>query len=156
MNYLAQFACRYPRMEPWQYYCRWLEADDVRGLVARYGGTPRFHTGPRVCTRGPAPAPVEALAATTSRDAFTTSATLTWTNPQSTSATGVGVLFKVGSCPTGPADTDAFGRHELSHVPGPASVTQSQLPLGTICALVQAFDRWGQPSPAATTTFVNE
>jgi hypothetical protein len=150
----AGITCEMPVSERYRYYCRLLEADDIIGIVRRYGGTARFPTGPRVCTIGTPPLALGEVTYTSGFDEFfRTSITLNWTNPSGSTATGVGVLFKQDSCPTGPSDPLQFGRQELGYSPGPASATHAPMGSGTVCAYVQPFDHNGQPGPASTVTF---
>ena len=143
--------CGTGSLDAWEYYCRMLEADDVRGIVARYGGTARLPTGPRLCSRGPAPSSVGAV--TVTYDSFNHDAIASWTNPSGSSATTVRALWMQGTCPTGPDDYGTRGHTDVAATPGAATVTWDSLPFpGPLCAYVQPFDRYGQPGVASTAT----
>lgn len=78
-------------------YCRILEDDDVRGLIARYGGRPAVLPGPTCPLQGPKPPTnISATAqAATATDSATITASWTWG-----AETGVNVTPIRGTCPT--------------------------------------------------------
>ena len=134
----------------WEYYCRVLEPDDVIGVVRRYGGTPRFPTGPRTCSRGAAPLPVSPVTATF--DAANHDAIVSWTNPSGSTATTILVAWQRDTCPTTAAS--GFGKVEASVTPGAASATVELPDSGTFCVLVQPLDQFGQPPTVAATAMI--
>jgi hypothetical protein len=138
------------KLPAWQDYCALLEADDVRGLVRRYGGRARVPTK-RVCDRGPAPAGVTDLVATLEADPVGGwDVRFSWTHPNSPGAT-VKVVYKYASCPTSWDDPDRSHYTDVPVVAGqPASTVFVRPTPGVVCALVQAFDQWGQPGPASS------
>lgn len=148
----APVRCVNGSIRPWQYYCRMLELDDARGLVARYGGTVRLPTGPRLCSRGPAPAALENVTLGDLQPGFLGFSTVTasWTNPAGSSARSVAVLWLVGGgCPTSFEDPNRNEVDQLDAVVGAASTTFERAGTSPLCIFAQAYDRFGQPGPAS-------
>jgi Matrixin len=77
MNPRLNERCQAPA--PWQAHCRILEADDVRGVIRRYGGKLRA-LGPQYCDVAAVPGPPLGLTGTLT-DPRTGAIALQWTNP---------------------------------------------------------------------------
>jgi hypothetical protein len=76
-----------------------LEADDVRGAIARYGGAIR-PLAPEFCDVGAPPVPPVGLAATV--DADSRVIRLTWTNAQGSSVHSAATAVERDACSTEP------------------------------------------------------
>lgn len=133
----------------WQEYCAILEADDVRGIVNRYGGTARIPKR-RICSRGPAPGAVADFAGVAWLDAAgVPQASFTWTNPPAPPATKVTVTYRQGTCPTETYDPERAWYTDVP-VAGPTGIDlATNMGPGVLCAIAQAFDEWGQPGPVS-------
>lgn len=141
-------------LRPWKVYCAILEADDVRGVVKRYGGKARI-TKQRVCDRGPAPATPGGLTATVQDAGMPNEVVrISWVNAP---APGVRtrLFIQRDTCQTDP-DATVELNYELESPAGQTNekMFQGSTSPGTWCASMWALDQWGQPSSSpATVTF---
>jgi chitodextrinase len=135
--------------ERWRYRCRTLEADDVRGLVRRFGGRVRPR-GPEFCDAEPAPGAPAVLSVVTA-DPSIGAVRLTWQMP----ARGVGrvrVLRRPGTCPTGPQDTGAQVIEDRESAAGRVETLDDYVPSpGRYCYAIVATGPLGRPGPLVTT-----
>jgi hypothetical protein len=127
--------------ETWRYRCRTLEADDVRGLVRRFGGRVRAR-GAEFCDAEPAPGLATDLAVTTV-DPTQGLLRISWRTPAN--AARVRLLRRAGECPAGPADPQAqlvaagVGESVNDQVPAP----------DRYCYAVMGEGPLGRPGPLA-------
>jgi hypothetical protein len=127
--------------EPWRFRCRTLEADDVRGVVRRFGGRVRAR-GAAFCPAEPAPGLPADLAVTTI-DPAQRLVRITWRTPPNTAR--LRILRRAGTCPRRPDDPQA----ELVGV-GPGEAAEDQVPApGRYCYAVMGEGRLGRPGPLA-------
>jgi chitodextrinase len=146
MNTRLWTRCKPPR-EGYRYRCRILEADDVRGIVRRFGGRVRGR-GPAYCFAEPAPA-APAIAVATA-DAERGVLRVSWTMPAGNVAR-VRVLRRAGACPTGPDDPAAQIVADFPTGAGAAhSGGDAVSAAGTYCYAAVAFGALGRPGAPAT------
>ena len=129
--------------QPWQLRCRLLERDDVRGAIARYGGT-RAPLASQFCDGYPAAGPPKDLAA--AFDAAAGSVQVSWTNARSSTLQAVRFAMQRDACLTEPP--------EASHpvAPGARDSTGIDAPDdGRFCISIWSEDRFGRLSAPATT-----
>jgi len=150
----------------WQWNCRVLERDDVRGAVRLYGGRVLARRAPSACDIYPAPSPPANLAAVP--DAQSVKLTMTWRVPSpvplylfprsSPLAGSASYALSDTNAPCPAVDTarstfaDTVARPE-----GTVIETSTYLPVtpGTYCVSVWTHDALGRSSAApATATFV--
>jgi hypothetical protein len=133
--------CEQP--EAWQVRCRMLESDDVRGAIARYGGTLK-PLAPEFCDIGVPPAPPVGLAATF--DATYRMITLTWTNAQGSSVRSAATAVERDACATEPPP---FRYEARPGTPGSDQFAVDDLG-GRYCVSVWSADEFGRLSAPAT------
>ncbi|MBN1528787.1 MAG: matrixin family metalloprotease [Thermoleophilaceae bacterium] len=151
--------CR-PSLPPWQWRCRILERDDVRGAVRVYGGRAK-RRGRAVCDLFKAPATPGSLTAApdgTGALAVGFARPITPRPPPHVLA-GPGSFIaaaRTGACPATPAEADT-GFESAWTVPDGAVQTTRLLPAapGQVCVAVWARDGVGRLSPAPATTVVS-
>lgn len=138
----------------WQYYCVYLEADDIAGIVKRYGGT-AIVPGPRVCDRSSAPvAPTDVVSAVERPTPDTTLTRITWTDPPSPGMV-VRMFIHEGTCPPPEGAIPMFNANNTPVQPGaPRERVVDRMTPGTWCATLQTVDEWEQSSPVVLTQFV--
>jgi len=92
----------------WQYRCRLLERDDLRGALKLFGGT-TVKLAPAFCAAVPAPAVLTELTATGTPPGpdGVPGVRLSWHTPDGQSLEFVRILRRRGVCPTGPNDPQA-------------------------------------------------
>jgi hypothetical protein len=130
-----------PAPESWRYRCRTIEADDVRGIVRRFGGRVRAR-GAAFCDAEPAPGLPTGLAVTTV-DPAEGRLRITWRTPAN--AARVRILRRAGECPTGPADPQA----QLVGAGTGEAVDDQVLAPGRYCYAVMGQGPLGRPGPLA-------
>jgi hypothetical protein len=152
-----------PRPQPWEWRCQLLEQDDVRGVVALYGGTvrPQRRASP-TCPLYDAIAPPSALSA--SYDPATGGVTLTAVraaNPLVPAfladdprrrATAYAFLVGLGTCPS-QADVDTTPRYAWAGQSRFSRLVDFPQP-GNYCHAVWSFDALGRPSPRPAIAWV--
>jgi hypothetical protein len=148
MNSSLWGRCERPS-EQWRYRCRALEADDVRGLIRRFGGRVRSR-GAEFCDAEAAPGVPIGLTAATVDTAFGT-VRLSWQMP-SGSVARARVLRREGTCPTGPDDPAAQLVTEIVSGPGRAHTVDDSVSPGRYCYAVVALGRLGRPGALAVVT----
>jgi hypothetical protein len=129
-----------------KWFCRLLQADDVRGAVSLYGGRPRLPSGPPTCFKWQVPGPVEGLAAAVAGDAVL----LTWTAPRSEGIDRVEIRRALDTCP---GRGEGFWVTDLDAASGAAQSYEDGLagaPPGRYCYAVFAVEEAGRAGPAAT------
>jgi hypothetical protein len=129
--------------EPWQVRCRMLEADDVRGAIARYGGALE-PLAPEFCDVAGPPVPPVGLAATF--DAGSRVIAFTWTNAQGSSVNSVATAVERDACAAEPPPY----RYEAA--PGTPGSDHSAVDDagGRYCVSAWSADEFGRLSAAAT------
>jgi hypothetical protein len=143
MSYERDFAC--PRSpHEWQFRCRLLEEDDVRGALRRYGGR-MGPLGPAFCDRYAAPAAPVDLAATADPD--TQEIVATWTNSAAPESRFVGYAAGLEACP---AEPDAGGLRRLVEPGTRDTATLGAPEPGRYCVAVWSEDQFGRRSAPAT------
>lgn len=139
--------CAQARGQAWQYRCRLLERDDVRGAIRLYGGSINPEAvGIAWCDRFAALAPPTEVAAT----ATATTITLNWRDLANVNLANTDVAVRQGDCATLPVATSD---HQSAFIQG--SVTPGVLrsaPVDTAgpgpnCIELWSVDRYGRPSP---------
>ena len=136
-----------PPPERYRYRCRILEADDIRGIVRRFGGRVRGR-GPAYCFAETAPAaPVMTVA---TADPERGVLRVSWTMPAGNVA-WVRVLRRAGACPTRPDDPAAQIVADFPTSAGLAhSGGDSVSAAGMYCYAVIAFGALGRPGALGT------
>jgi len=141
--------CRKPPVQ-WQYRCRVLERDDVRGLVRRFGGRIRS-VGPDFCDAEAPPAPPAAIAV--ARDPASGLLNISWTEGAAPVAYAE-VMRKAGGCPTGSGDPTATLVARIQTAPGQANVVRDLPgPAGAYCYAVVGLGPLGRPGTPALAGF---
>jgi hypothetical protein len=145
---------------PWQFRCRVLEPDDVRGGVALFGGK-IGKVGPEFCDQTPPPpAPTDVRVEFVNDfvdpegydDKPISGVRVHWTTPASKAVQGVRIMRRQGTCPTGIDDKQA----ELVGVPETGTGPQELLDdtgfpgNGTYCYAVLTVGEFNRPSAPAT------
>ena len=138
--------CRTAR-ESWRYRCRTLEADDIRGVIRRFGGRVRSR-GTGYCFAESAPAAPRPTVVTV--DPSHAVLRIAWTMPAGNVAR-VRVLRRAGVCPTAVDDPAAeivadFGTAARAAHAGDDQVAAA----GVYCYAVLAFGALGRPGRLAT------
>jgi hypothetical protein len=144
--------CRQPEVV-WQYRCRLLEKDDIRGGVALFGGKVG-KVGPEFCDAVPAPAAPTGLAVAPSPDEGT--AQVSWTTPKGSEIESVRVMRRRDTCPTGPEDplADLVGQETANPGQAQSTIDFSGFPAnGRYCYSVQAFGALQRPGRIATVVY---
>jgi hypothetical protein len=129
--------------EAWQVRCRMLEADDVRGAVARYGGRMK-PLAPAFCDLAAPPLPPVALAATFDADAREIA--ITWTNAQGSSVRSAATVVDRDACASEPPP---FRYEANPDTPGSDRFAVDDAG-GRYCVSVWSADEFGRLSAAAT------
>lgn len=130
--------------EAWQVRCRMLEADDVRGAIARYGGSMK-PLPPAFCDLAAPPVPPTSLAATFDTDFRVIR--FTWTNAGDSSVRTVATAVQRDACATepppyrSPATPGTNGTDELAVDDDTG---------GRYCVSVWSADEFGRLSAPAT------
>ena len=127
--------------ERWRFRCRTIEADDVRGLVRRFGGRVRARGG-GFCDAEPAPGLPAGLAVTTV-DPAAGLLRIAWRTPSDSAR--VRILRRAGECPTGPADPQAV----LVGAGTGEAVDDVVSAPGRYCYAVMGEGPLGRPGPLA-------
>lgn len=149
MNSVLWSACAKPAAG-WQFRCRVLEADDIRGLVRRFGGRAK-DVGPEFCDAEPAPAPPGGLAV--ARDPASGYLSISWTEG-GLPVVLAEVLRKAGGCPAGAGDPTATLVARIQTAPGKPNVIQDlPNPAGQYCYAVVGLGALGRPSAPAIAVF---
>ena len=149
-----------PLLPPWQWRCRVLERDDVRGAVRIYGG--RVKRRPRaVCDLFALPATPGSLTAApdgTGGLAISFARPATRRPPPHVPA-GPGsyvVASRLGACPAAPEEGEAAVEGAWTVPDGGVQTTALRPPFpGRVCVAVWARDGVGRFSPAPATTVVD-
>lgn len=138
--------CTTVKPKRWQAYCRMLEPDDVRGLVARYGGRARKVTAPQLCNRGPAPAAVTQPTVETTGSVATNDwrTVVSWTDPPAP-AYEITLLVQRDTCAS--VDAELEMNYHLPLTPGVRNSKEFSIWIGegSWCATLFAVDENGQP-----------
>lgn len=149
--------CRAPHS--WQFACRALQPDDVRGAIALYGGRARPLGPPRYCSFAAAPGPPKNLQGSYSLNGPYTSyagfARLTFRMPSgsaylgSSTIAGYKVFASQNTCSTSPkARID-----EANAAPGKAITEFAALPSsGAWCVSIEIVNDWGVTGAASHVT----
>jgi hypothetical protein len=140
--------------EIWQFRCRLLEKDDLRGGVALFGGKVG-KVGPEFCDAVPAPAAVSGLAveAAPSGEDGVSGVNVTWTTPKGKELESVRILRKRDTCPKGPEDRDADNVGFETANPGQAQSTIDQIGFpagGRYCYAAIVYGKFSRPGKMAT------
>lgn len=153
----------------WEYRCRMLQRDDVRGAVRRYGGVVRPLRSPEICNFYAAIKPPPAFTATLD-PAAPGFVTLQVTRPADVlippflrvNFIGNGFVPKVevrrqqNTCPTRREHGEFAADEDWTVAPGQVHVTRvSQPPAGRWCYAAFALDEVHRPSNTAATAFVD-
>lgn len=141
----------------WQFRCRLLEKDDLRGGVALFGGRVG-KVGPEFCDSVAAPRAVTglAVAATAPNEDGSSGVNVSWTTPKGKELESVRILRKRDSCPTGPEDRDADNVGFETANPGQS---QSTLDLGGFpasgryCYAAIVYGKFSRPGKMATVLY---
>jgi hypothetical protein len=138
----------------WQFRCRLLEKDDLRGGVALFGGKVG-KVGPEFCDAVPAPRAVTGLTAvaTATGEDGSAGVNVSWTTPKGKDLESVRILRKRDSCPTGPEDRDADNVGFETANPGQSQSTldQSGFPVsGRYCYAAIVYGKFSRPGKMAT------
>ena len=143
----------------WQYRCRILEKDDVRGGVAIFGGKVG-KIGPEFCDAVSAPEAPTDLTVTpvpaNEEEETDEGVQVGWTTPKGKELESVDVMRKLGSCPTGPEDRDAVLVDSTVANSGQAqtSIDDSGFAVGgTYCYAVFALGKLNRPGRIATVMY---
>lgn len=134
---------RCERPAAWQVRCRMLEADDVRGAIARYGGSMK-PLAPAFCDLAFPPVPPVGVAATF--EAIDRVITFTWSNAQDSSVGSVAVAVERDACATEPPP------YRYSASPGTPGSYEFAVDAagGRYCIAVWSADEFGRLSAPAT------
>ena len=138
----------------WQYRCRLLEKDDLRGGVALFGGKVG-KVGPEFCDAVKAPGAVTGLSAAAGgvdEDGYS-GVTVSWTTPKGRELESVRILRRRDVCPTGPEDKDADNVGFEPASPGQAQslIDYSGFPAtGRYCYAAVAYGKFSRPGKLAT------
>jgi chitodextrinase len=146
MNTRLWTRCKAPP-EAYRYRCRILEADDIRGVIRRFGGRVRSR-GPAYCFAESAPAApaVSVETADPERGVLRVS----WTMPAG-NVGRVRVLRRAGACPTAFNDPAAVVVADFATSAGAAhSGGDAVTAAGTYCYAAVAFGALGRPGALAT------
>ena len=143
--------------EIWQFRCRLLEKDDVRGGVALFGGRVG-KVGPEFCDAVPQPAAVTGLAVEPLPPDETgfDGATVRWTTPKGKELEDVRVFRRQDVCPAGPSDKQA---QFVASEPANAGRSQSTIDASGFpatsryCYAVVVFGKFGRPGKIATSVY---
>lgn len=149
--------------DPWQYRCRVLETDDVRGGVALFGGKVG-KVGPEFCdaTKPPgAPTDVTAVpfddtGGFDEEEVPQRGVRVSWTTPRSGDPQQVRVLRRQDVCPTGVDDKLAkqVGWEEASPGQAQSAVDESGFPGdGSYCYAVFAIGAFSRPGAPGTVAY---
>jgi hypothetical protein len=154
---------RCPQTKPWEWHCRLLQEDDVRGAVALYGGSVRPIGRQRGCELYRAIAsPAQARATV---DAVARTVALTFGRPSSPRIPAFllrgqrgmeSFLYARGrdACPGAPRNPHE--RHGWQTAPGEVEQVVERLPAaGRYCYAVWAYDEYGRPSARASTAWLD-
>jgi hypothetical protein len=148
--------------DPWQYRCRVLEPDDVRGGVALFGGKVG-KVGPEFCdSSSPPPAATDVTAVLVDEsfgeedEAHRAGVRVSWTTPRSGEPQEIRVLRRQGTCPAAPDDKAAkqVGWESASAGQEQSIVDDTGFPgSGSYCYAVFVVGAFNRPSKAATATY---
>ena len=153
----APARCRQPPPGKWD--CRLLEEDDVRGVVALYGGTPRLR-GPKFCPKvqpkpkPPPPVSPESVGAVRVLPSFGRSprVTVRWRNGDSAKIRASVVARARGHCPDEPS---AGETKTVPAEPGSEGRVTFSLQLERSCYAVWLRDRSGSLSRRPATAWLD-
>ena len=148
MNTNFPKACPLPK-EHWRYRCRFVEADDIRGVIKLYGGRMRKLPGP-YCDMVPqlrAPTDLAVIPGTAGP-------TIRWRNPTGASLQTT-VVRSADSCPPRPDDETTSHVGDVEPRPGAmSSVTDTSLTAsGRWCYAVFATDTQNRKGRVATVVY---
>lgn len=149
MNSVLWSICRDPALA-WEYRCRVLERDDVRGAIKRFGGRVRT-VGAEFCPAEAAPAAPTDLTVTVP-DPAASSVRVSWRMPAGAGG-GARVLARAGACPSAPDDPAAQQVADVTDGPGAVVAVDGYVPPGSYCFAVFPRGRLGRPGAPATTVF---
>jgi hypothetical protein len=127
-----------------KWFCRLLQPDDVRGVVAIYGGRPRLPRGTPTCFKWQVPGPVEALTAALISPS---AAAVSWVPPLGEGLAHLELRRGLESCP-GPGEGEWIATSEPDST-SVEDVLEGQ-PAGRYCYSVVAVEEAGRAGPAAT------
>ena len=139
----------------WQFACRALQPDDVRGAIALYGGHARPVGRQRDCSFTPAPKPPIGLQGRFSRSGAIGSsdygfAKLTWKMPSGATYLGNPVIdgYEVFAAPNTCSTAPSARREQIHANPGQAITAYEYLPgPGAWCFAVEIVDAWDRKGP---------
>ncbi|HEX8647859.1 MAG TPA: PKD domain-containing protein [Thermoleophilaceae bacterium] len=153
--------CPAPK-DPWQFRCRVLEPDDVRGGVALFGGKVG-KVGPEFCDSTSPPGAPTGVTAVYFEDGGgfdeevpTTGVRVSWTTPKGGEPQQIRVLRRQDTCPAGAGDKQATEVAWEQATPGQSqsAVDQSGFPgPGSYCYAVFAIGAFERPGPAGTVVY---
>lgn len=147
--------CPQPK-NPWQYRCRPLEKDDIRGGISIFGGK-IGKIGPEFCDAAEPPPAVTGVTVVAAPDQdLGARVTVSWTNPSASKPMQAEVLRRRDTCPTGPDDKQAQPVEQVQAKVGqPQSVTdESGFPgAGSYCYAVVLIGEFNRPGKPATVVF---
>lgn len=139
--------CKQVRGDPWQYRCRLLERDDVRGAIRLYGGSvnPKA-VGVAWCDRfAPLTPPGEVQATAT-----LTTINLRWRDLASRNLSNTDAAVRQGDCATLPVSTADHLSAFISGDVTPGKIRTAAIDVagpGPNCVEMWSVDRFGRPSP---------
>lgn len=159
-NHLGPSRCK--QAERWEWRCRLLEPDDVRGAVAVYGGTVRAPLADPTCDLYPAIRPPRYVSSTIDRERGVLRVSMerpvalpipAFLGPLPAAESYLGV-WADGSCPA--AYDPAAPRYRWPTAPGATAEILQRVPPagGRQCLSIWAVDGLGRPSARATSISV--
>jgi hypothetical protein len=150
MNAALWEKCKRPPVS-WQFHCRTLEADDIRGAIRIYGGRLRKPLPPLYCDQAAAPAPPAGFTAVLQTNGL---AHLAWTMPPAPAAQWVVVLRELNTCPTAADDAAATVLQRIPATPGaPLTLDDDPQPQGHYCYAVATLGDLQRPSAVVTVPY---
>ncbi|MEA2475009.1 MAG: serine protease [Thermoleophilaceae bacterium] len=145
--------CPQPKIA-WQYRCRLLESDDLRGGIAIFGGK-IGKLGPEYCDSSKEPPQVTGVTAAPTGDGGS-GVTVSWTNPTGSQVQRIEVLRRKDACPTGADDKKAEPVGDEQAKAGQPQFTVDQsgfASAGSYCYAVVVVGDLGRPGKPATVNF---
>ena len=144
--------------EIWQFRCRLLEKDDIRGAVKLFGGK-IGKLGPEFCDAVKAPAAPTNLtvqAGVEDESEGVSGTRISWITPKGSEIDAVRVMRRRDTCPTGPDDKQADLISQSAANPGQTQSIEDMngFPAqGRYCYSVQAFGAYQRPGKTATVAY---
>lgn len=153
MQPMLGVGCPNPKV-PWQYRCRVLETDDLRGGVKLFGGKVG-KVGPEFCDSVPPPPEPTgvSVAPTGSGEDGEGGVTVSWTTPAGEELAAVQVMRRRDVCPTGLDDKQAkvVGSEPANAGQSQSTIDYAGFPAaGRYCYAVIVIGAYNRPSKGAT------